>query len=71
MTRKLVTGVEVPELDQAVTLGIKTKCPAKWLLIDLETGEMYSPYETPGTRQWQKIQSDIETPAKKDTPKEA
>jgi len=56
--RKLTTGLEVPELDQAVTLTIKTKCPAKWLLFDMETGETYSPYDTPGALQWKKVDQD-------------
>jgi hypothetical protein len=53
--RKLVTGAEVPELDKVVTLTVKTKCPAKWMLFDMETGEMYSPYDTPGKLQWKKV----------------
>jgi hypothetical protein len=56
--RKLVTGAEVPELDKAVTLAVKTKCPAKWMLFDMETGEMYSPYDTPGKLQWKKVDQD-------------
>ena len=56
--RKLTTGLEVPELDQAVTLTIKTKCPAKWVLFDMETGETYSPYDTPGPLQWKKVDQD-------------
>jgi hypothetical protein len=56
--RKLTTGLEVPELDQAVTLTIKTKCPAKWVLFDMETGETYSPYDTPGPLQWKKVGRD-------------
>jgi hypothetical protein len=56
--RKLTTGLEVPELDQAVTLTIKTKCPAKWVLFDMETGETYSPYDTPGKLQWKKVDQD-------------
>lgn len=39
--RKLRFGSEVPELDEAVILKVKTKCPNKWKLIDLETGEEY------------------------------
>jgi hypothetical protein len=39
--RKLRFGTEVPELDEAVVLEVKTKCPNKWKLIDLETGEEY------------------------------
>jgi hypothetical protein len=56
--RKLATGAEVPDLDKAVTLTIKTKCPAKWMLVDMETSEMYSPYDTPGKLQWKKIDQD-------------
>jgi hypothetical protein len=56
--RKLTTGLEVSELDQAVILTIKTKCPAKWVLFDMETGETYSPYETPGKLQWKKVDQD-------------
>ena len=56
--RKLATGAEVPELNQAVTLTIKTKCPDKWMLFDMETGEMYSPYNTPGELQWKKVDQD-------------
>jgi hypothetical protein len=56
--RKLVTGAEVPELDKVVTLTVKTKCPAKWMLFDMETSEMYSPYDTLGKLQWKKIDQD-------------
>ena len=37
-TRKLLDGSEVPELTDPITLQIKTKCPAKYKLIDMETG---------------------------------
>jgi len=53
--RKLQDGTPVPELDQAVTLIVKTKCPAKWLLVDRETGEAYVPYDTAGSLQWKKL----------------
>jgi hypothetical protein len=59
--RQLVTGTQVPELNAAVTLTVKTKCPAKWRLIDLETGEAYAPYDTPGSLQWKKISTDYQT----------
>jgi D-lyxose ketol-isomerase len=39
--RKLKFGTEVPELEQSVVLEVKTKCPNKWKLVDLETGEEY------------------------------
>lgn len=55
MARKLIDGTEVPELNEAQTLMVKTKCPEKWLLVDRETGEIYTPYTTPGPNQWKKI----------------
>lgn len=39
--RKLKNGSTVDELDKAVELVVKTKAPAKWKLIDQETGEVY------------------------------
>jgi hypothetical protein len=56
--RKLQNGTEVDELQKAVVLTINTKCPAKWTLIDNETGEVYTPYLTPGQYQWQKLEKD-------------
>jgi hypothetical protein len=53
--RTLKNGQSVPELEEPITLVIKTKCPEKWLLIDNETGEAYTPYSTPGSLQWKKI----------------
>ena len=41
MTRKLKNGTEVEELDTPVSLEVYTKCPGKWKLIDMETGEEY------------------------------
>jgi len=54
-TRTMKDGSEVNEMDTPIILTIKTKCPAKWLLIDRETGESYVPYDTSGTMQWKKI----------------
>lgn len=39
--RKLIDGTEAAELEQSIVLEIKTKCPNKYLLIDLETNETY------------------------------
>ena len=39
--RKLKDGSEAEELESAVDLTIHTKCPSKWLLTDLETGQQY------------------------------
>lgn len=55
MKRKLIDGSEVTEIKEAQTLTVTTKCPEKWLLVDRETGEIYTPYTTPGPRQWKKI----------------
>jgi hypothetical protein len=55
MNRKLIDGSEVPELVEARELVLKTRCPEKWLLIDRETGEIYTPYTTLGPSQWKKI----------------
>ena len=55
MNRKLLDGTEVTELEVPCTLNITTKCPDKWMLVDRETGEIYTPYTTPGPKQWKKI----------------
>lgn len=55
MSRKLIDGSEVQELESPQVLTISTKCPEKWLLVDRETGEIYTPYTTPGPNQWKKI----------------
>jgi hypothetical protein len=55
MSRTLIDGSVVPEFVEPQTLTITTKCTEKWLLIDRETGEIYTPYPTPGPRQWKKI----------------
>jgi hypothetical protein len=55
--RKLLDGNEVPELDEPKILTVKTKCPEKWLLIDLETGERYTGYGTDGSQDWKKLKT--------------
>jgi hypothetical protein len=55
--RKLLDGNEVPELDEPKILTVKTKCPEKWLLIDLETGERYTGYGTDGSLDWKKLKT--------------
>jgi hypothetical protein len=42
MDRKLIDGTLVPEFLIPQHLQIKTKCPAKWKLVDMETGEEYA-----------------------------
>lgn len=54
-TRTLKDGSVVTETELAQTLTVTTKCPAKWLLIDRETGEAFVPYDTAGKNQWRKV----------------
>jgi hypothetical protein len=54
-TRILQDGRVVEELEEARTLSIKTRCPDKWMLIDMETGEQYQPYKTTVNLDWEKI----------------
>lgn len=39
--RKLKSNEEVEELKSSINLIIKTKCPKKWIIEDLETGQRY------------------------------
>ena len=39
--RELKNGEKAEELDSSVQLIIKTKCPTKWIIEDLETGQRY------------------------------
>jgi hypothetical protein len=55
MSRKLLDGTTVQEHATSVELTIRTKCPEKWLLVDRETGEIYTPYVTSGPKQWKQI----------------
>jgi len=40
--RVLQDGTEVEELTKPVNLTILTKCPKKWKIIDMETGQCYT-----------------------------
>ena len=59
MNRKLkIIGAEVPAYDIAIKLKVVTKCPGKWKLVDMETGEEYIgqlPTEE-DTHHWKKLQ---------------
>ncbi|MDA9992128.1 hypothetical protein N9E03_00430 [bacterium] len=59
MNRKLkISGAEVPAYDIAIKLKVVTKCPGKWKLVDMETGEEYIgqlPTED-DTHHWKKLQ---------------
>ena len=39
--RKLKNGEKAEELDSSIQLIIKTKCPTKWIIEDIETGQRY------------------------------
>jgi len=54
-TRKLKDGTEVKELELPVTLTVYTRCPEKYKLVDLETGQEYIGYPTIGNSSWRKI----------------
>jgi len=54
-TRILHDGKIVEELDEARVYSIKTRCPDKWVLIDMETGEQYRPYRTDGKNDWEQV----------------
>lgn len=41
-TRTLLTGTIIDETSEERIITITTKCPRKWVLVDLETGEQYS-----------------------------
>lgn len=57
--RTLLTGEEVKELSEAKTLIVKTKCPEKWRLIDMETGEQYTGHWTEGKNSWKKLTKEL------------
>tara|TARA_S200000501_G_C20573459_1_gene633988 strand:+ start:150 stop:335 length:186 start_codon:yes stop_codon:yes gene_type:complete len=39
--RTLINGEKADELESSINLIIKTKCPTKWIIEDLETGQKY------------------------------
>jgi len=53
--RTLKDGTQVQELKEPIALTVKTKCPEKYMLTDLETGEQYIGYPTVGNSSWKKI----------------
>lgn len=58
-TRTLTSGEVVLELDKAVTLEVYTKCPEKYKLTDMETGEEYIGLSTEGKHSWGKLPKGI------------
>ena len=56
MSRTLLDGTEVEDFDEAIDLTIHTKCPEKWLLIDLETGQEYIGSDKPNLYgKWKRV----------------
>lgn len=53
--RKLLDGTEVQELLEPKTLTVYTKCPEKYRLVDMETGEIYIGRDTDGRQHWKKL----------------
>jgi hypothetical protein len=56
-TRTLLGGKKVSELNKAILLKVYTKCPEKYMLIDMETGERYLSYSTEGPSNWKKLET--------------
>lgn len=52
--RTLITGRTVPELEEAVNLTLTTRCPRKWLAVDMETGDVV----VGDTKGWQRGTAD-------------
>ena len=52
--RQLQDGSEVEEYEYPITLSVKTKCPSKYRLIDMETGEEYIGQKD-SKKDWKKI----------------
>jgi len=54
--RDLANGGTAEEYDEAIDLTIHTKCPEKWLLIDMETGQQYIGSPTPNLYgKWRRV----------------
>ena len=58
-TRTLQNNQIVQELDKAVTLEVYTRCPEKYKLTDMETGEEYVGYATMGKNSWQRLDTTV------------
>ena len=54
--RKLLDGTRAEELEEPINLDVYTKCPEKWILQDIETGEVYKgTKDTEPRNQWKLI----------------
>ena len=56
--RTLLDGSEVPAFNHDIILKVRTRCPEKWRLKDLETGEEYIGQSTnePNSFDWKKVE---------------
>jgi hypothetical protein len=57
-TRQLLNGEVITELQEPINLNVYTKCPEKYMLIDMETGQKYIGYSTVGKSCWKKVEVD-------------
>ncbi len=58
--RKLINGKEAEEFSTATDLTIHTKCPSKWILMDLETGQVYRGLRDPGPYgKWERLDEEL------------
>ena len=58
MKRKLLDGTEAPEFDFPIQLIVLTRCPSKYKLIDMETGEEYIGIDSENSH-WDKIEKKV------------
>lgn len=56
--RALKSGRAVPELPEVVDLRLTTRCPSKWVSVDLETGDIWVGSQTGWRRAGAEEQSD-------------
>ena len=65
--RELITGEIAEEYPKATDLTIHSKCPSKWLLVDLETGQMYRGMKDPGPYgKWRRLKKRFKIYAQND-----
>ncbi len=61
--RKLLDGRYVEELDEPMDLSVITKCPEKWVLQDIESGQIFQGTQnTEVGKQWKEIVMINDTP---------
>ena len=56
--RRLLNGKSVKELNEPISLSVYTKCPEKYMLIDMETGQKYIGRPTAGKSSWRMVFTD-------------